>query len=286
MSCCVCIVTGASRGIGRGIALVLARDAGCVVYATARSLDALESLKEEVVRGGKNAGEASGELIPAVVDHTDDAAMTAFVERVVQERGSMQLLVNNAYGGVGPLTEHFGEAFFEKPIAIWDASHIVGLRSHYVMSVLAARHMVKRGDGGLIVNVSSGGGLSYLFDTAYGCGKAALDRLGADMAEELEDHGVHVVTLWPGAVRTETTDFPNAESVELAGRCVAALVRQATSAQLNQMNGKVVQTAELGLLFGFTDVDGNLPGRSMQRRLRVEMASPPVQWTYEPSAKL
>ena len=140
--------------------------------------------------------------------------------------------------------------------------------------------------GVLSDSLQSSGGLSYLFDAAYGCGKAALDRLGADMAEELKDHGVHVVTLWPGAVRTETTDFPNAESVELAGRCVAALISQATPAQLNEMNGKVVQTAELGLLFGFTDVDGKLPGRSMQRRLRVEMANPPVQWTYEPTAKL
>ena len=117
-------------------------------------------------------------------------------------------------------------------------------------------------------------------------GKAALDRLGADMAEELQDHGVRVVTLWPGAVRTETTDFPNAESVELAGRCVAALVGQATPAQLNEMNGKVVQTAELGLQFGFTDLDGTLPSRSMQRRPRADMGKPPAQWTYEPSAKL
>jgi dehydrogenase/reductase SDR family protein 1 len=100
----VCIVTGASRGIGRGIALVLARDEGNVVYATARSEASLQALAAEVAASGAGGGV----LVPVAVDHTDDDSARGLVERVLRERGVVDLLVNNAYGGVSVLAENFG----------------------------------------------------------------------------------------------------------------------------------------------------------------------------------
>jgi dehydrogenase/reductase SDR family member 1 len=175
----VIIVTGASRGIGRGIALVLARDGGHTVYATARSEDSLQELAATV------AGAASGGLIiPCAVDHANDLSCGALIERVVHEQhGRLDGLVNNAYGGVGPIAEYFGQRFWEKPLTVWDASHTVGLRSHYVAAALAVPKMLQQPSAqkGLIVNISSSGGAGYLFDIAYGVGKQGLDRLHATL---------------------------------------------------------------------------------------------------------
>lgn len=161
---------------------------------------------------------------------------------------------------------------------MWDASHVVGLRSHYVMSALVAPSMVARG-AGLIVNISSSGGRGYLFDIPYGCGKASLDRLGADIAMELKEHGVNVITLWPGGVNTETTTFPDAESVEFSGRGIAALLKKATPAELAGMTGKIWQTTELAERYHFTDVSGKVPGKAAQVRVRKALSSPPVHWS-------
>lgn len=269
----VCIVTGASRGIGRGIALVLARDEQHIVYATARSEASLRQLADEVARSG-----TTGRLVPCAVDHTDDASARGLVDRVVREHGGIDLLVNNAYGGVASVGDNLAKRFWEKPLEVWDASHAVGLRSHYVMSALAAPAMIAR-RAGLIVNVSSAGGQKYLFDIAYGCGKASLDRLGADTATELAEHGVSVVTLWPGGVKTETTKFPNAETVEFAGRGIAALLSRATPAELAGMTGKIVQSYELAEKYGFTDVDGKMPGKAEALKNRKALSSPPLHWS-------
>ena len=104
----VCIVTGASRGIGRGIALVLARDEGNVVYATARSEASLQALAAEVAAASATGAGGGGVLVPVAVDHTDDDSARGLVERVLRERGVVDLLVNNAYGGVSVLAENFG----------------------------------------------------------------------------------------------------------------------------------------------------------------------------------
>ena len=280
----VIIVTGASRGIGRGIALVLARDEGHTVYATARSEDSLQELaalvSSTVVEG--SAG-VQGVIIPCAVDHSDDQSCAALIERVAREQhGRLDGLVNNAYGGVNSIAEHFGKFFWEKPLSVWNASHTVGLRSHYVASALAVPQMLQQptAQKGIIVNVSSSGGAGYLFDIAYGVGKQGLDRMGADMATELIGTGITVLTLWPGAVKTETTSFPGGETVEFSGRAIAALFRDASASQLLSYNGKVVMSTELAVTFGFTDVDGKVPGAKRQQQHRAKMESTvPVQWS-------
>ena len=276
------VVTGASRGIGRGIALVLARDEGHTVYATGRSKSKLEELSQLVERTSQNGGK----LVPVVVDHSNDGSVQQLMQRVMQDTGRLDVLVNNAYGGVKAIADEFGKPFWEKPLSVWDASHNVGLRSHYVASALAVPHMLRNDRvvgnkvTALIVNISSSGGKGYLFDIAYGSGKQALDRMGCDMATEFQGTGVKVVTLWPGAVNTETTTFPGAESVEFSGRAIAALMNH--SSDLDRYNGKIINTRELAEIYGFQDVDGTLPGhRSRQPGdLRRELETQrPVQWS-------
>ena len=279
----VCIVTGASRGLGRGIALVLAREEGCRIYATARNEVALNDLARESTEGGKG-----GEVVPCVLDQSDDEGVRVLVDWIKSKESHLDLLVNSAYGGLVAMTPHFGKRFWEKPISVFDGSLNIGLRSAYVMSSLVAPMMVED-KAGLIVQISSFGGVNYLFDVGYGVGKAGLDRLTMDMAVELKPHDVHAVTLYPGAAVTEIAAFPGGETPVFTGRAVAALVNKATKEDLAQLNGKVIQTVELAHRYGFTDIDGKLPegpfsGSGAAKQCREAMSKPLVQ--YDEKAEL
>ena len=256
----IAIVTGASRGFGRGIAQVLATEAGYKVYATARNKSALDELKKAV---GATGGQ--GQIIPIVLDQTDDTAVTDFVNQVTSSESKIDLLVNSAYGGLIAMTPHFGKPFWERPISVFDGSMEVGVRSSYVMSKLVAPYMVKEKNG-LIVQISSYGGFVYLFDVGYGVSHAAMDRLSFDMATELRDHNVRAITLHPGAGQTEITAFPDGESPEYVGRSVMALMEQADESFLNKANGKTVFTADLANEFKFFE-DGDTDGSLNRKRL-------------------
>ena len=278
-----CVVTGASRGLGRGIALVLARDEGCRVYATARNENALNELARESAEGNKG-----GEVVPCVLDQSDDEAVQDLVDQIKSKESHLDLLVNSAYGGLVAITPHFGKRFWEKPISVFDSSLDIGLRSAYVMSALIAPMMVKN-KAGLIVQISSFGGVNYLFDVGYGVGKAGLDRLTTDMAVELKPYEVHAVTLYPGAAVTEIAAFPGGETPVFTGRAVAALLNSAAKEELAKMNGKVVQTVELAHRYGFTDIDGKLPegpfsGSDAAKQCRDAMSKSLVQ--YDEQAEL
>ena len=269
-----CIVTGASKGIGRGIATVLARDEGYVVYATARTESKLVELASSIESNPHNKG---GCVIPVVVDHSSDESTKKLIDRAFSETGRIDVLVNNAYGGVFAIGETFGKKFWEKPLSVWDASHNVGLRSHYITSALSVPYMIKN-KSGLIINISSPAGKGYLFDIAYGVGKQAVDRLSCDMATELQGTGVNVLTLWPGAVNTESTTFPGAETPEFSGKAIASLIRDPACA--SKYNGKIIQTRELADMYNFCDIDGKLPatGNSqLAMRKAIENATP-IQW--------
>ncbi|XP_043914364.1 dehydrogenase/reductase SDR family member 1 [Protopterus annectens] len=260
----VCIVTGASRGIGKGIALQLG-EAGATVYITGRNKETLQNAAQEVSsRGGK--------CIPVVCDSSKEEEVKALFEQVQEEQnGRLDILVNNAYGGVEAIFNNRKKKFWEMPASIWDDSNNVGLRGHYVCSVYAARMMVEASHG-LIVVISSMGGLIYTFNVPYGVGKAACDRLAADCAVELRKHGIAYVSLWPGFVRTETVvekvingeaqneeekrmqqAAAQGETPELSGKCIVAL---ATDRNIMKLSGKVLFTYDLARRYGFQDVDG------------------------------
>ena len=276
----VCIVTGASRGLGRGIALTLAREEGCKVYATARNGDALKALAEEAADGTEH-----GSVEPYVLDQSDDNAVKAFVDEVDDRESRVDLLVNSAYAGLVAIKPHFGKPFWERPLSVFDASIEIGLRSAHVMSALVAPIMVKN-QSGLMVQVSSFGGVTYLFDIGYGVGKAGLDRLTADMAAELKPHGVHAVTLYPGGAVTEIAAFPDGETPVFTGRAVGALLNKASKETLEGYSGKVVQTAELAVDYSFTDVSGEIPngpfsGVEAAKRCREAMSQPLFQYNLD-----
>lgn len=261
----VCVVTGASRGIGRGIALQLCQ-AGATVYITGRHLDTLRVTAQDAQSRG-------GRCVPVVCDSSKESEVQSLFEQVDREQhGRLDVLVNNAYAGVQAIMDNVKKPFWETPASIWDDINNVGLRGHYICSVYGARLMVPAGRG-LIVIVSSTGGLQYLFNVPYGVGKAACDRLAADCAQELRQHGVSYVSLWPGLVQTELlTDymkkndnaedpqmkqlkfhFPSAETTEMSGKCVVAL---ATDPKILSLSGKVLPSCDLARRYGLQDVDG------------------------------
>ena len=258
------LVTGATRGVGRGIALALA-DAGWTVFVTGRTREGERSLSATVDAVRRRGGR--GHACPC--DHTDDAQVAAVFETVDREAGRLDLLVNNVFAM--PDGAFWERSFWELPPSHWDRVHAVGLRSHYVASALAAPRLFAA-PRGLIVNISSFAGARYQLDVAYGVGKAGVDRLAADMARELKPRGVAAVSLWPGIVRTEYVEalesppFPTevTESPEYTGRAVAHL---AEDPDVLEVTGQVLVVAELAERYGFDDVDGTRPP-SLRRRGR------------------
>ncbi len=260
----VALVTGASRGVGKGIALGLG-EAGATVYVTARGAQTRAPLPGTAEETATLVSALGGEGVAVTCDHRHDEEVAAVFERIDRERGRIDILVNNVFAiPDGPL---FNTSFWEQPIEFWDTMHDVGLRSHYVASVFAAKRMVSAKDG-LIVNVSSFGGKRYAVNVAYGVGKAGVDRLARDMAHDLRPFNVTSVSLWPGIVRTERLvameastagspfDLSQAESAQFSGRAVVALY---TDALRIHKSGKVLVVAELAQEYGFTDVDGGQP---------------------------
>src|SRR5579862_2382366 len=258
----VAVVTGASRGIGKGIALELGA-IGATVYATGRTATTGGVLPGTVGETAQLVGELGGHGIAAVCDHHDDAQVEALFARVLDEQGRIDVLVNNVFSAPD-LSQWLGKPFWELPIEAWDEVIDIGVRSHYVAARWAAPAMIAQGDG-LIVNVSSSGAIHYAHVVSYGVGKAALDRMTADMAHELAPHGVAVVSVWPGLVRTELVelgardgvielpgegrfDLRGAESPRFTGRAVVALASD--PARLDR-TGRAFPVHELAADYGF-----------------------------------
>ncbi|HUZ19685.1 MAG TPA: SDR family NAD(P)-dependent oxidoreductase [Acidimicrobiales bacterium] len=269
----VAVVTGASRGIGKGIALELGA-AGATVYVTGRTASrgnlpgTVEETAAEVTRLG-------GQGVGVVCDHSDDGAVEALFERIREEQDRLDILVNNVYNAPAS-ARWLGKPFWEVPAVGWDETFTIGVRSHYVASVLAAP-LLFSSSGGLIANVSSPGAIRYMHNVVYGVAKTAIDRMTTDMASELRDRGVTVVSIWPGIVNTELLqmippgadgrrvlalpgegefDLDQAESPRFAGRAVVALAGDEARVS---WSGRAVYVADLADHYGFTDVDGRVP---------------------------
>ena len=190
--------------------------------------------------------------MPCTLDLKDDDAVKAFVEKV----GKVDVLVNSAYEGLAAQKEHLGKKFYERPLGEYD-DHMSGVRWAYALSQLVAPGMVEA-KSGLIVNISSAGGIFYFCGVPYGVMHAALDKLGADVATELKGTGVTCVTVWPGGAVTERTSFPGGETPAFTGRAVAALAA-AGAEDLAAKSGKVLLTCELGAEYDFVDATGERP---------------------------
>lgn len=246
----VAVVTGASRGIGRGVATVLA-ECGAAVYATGRSI-------------------AGANLPPSVIrlpcDHTNDAQTERVFQRIRDERGRLDVLVNGAWGGYERMVEDgrftWPGPFWEQPAWRWSAMMDAGVRAGYVASQHAVPLMLLA-NAGLIVHLSHWAAQKHLGNVVYGISKAATDKMAAHMAHELRDRGITVVSIYPGLVRTEAVmtfaahlDLSNSESPEFTGRVVAALAGDPT---VHRWTGRTLVGAALAQEYGFTDVDGAQP---------------------------
>lgn len=243
------LVTGASRGIGRGIAAALS-DAGARVYATGRTItDA--SLPEAVTR------------IPC--DHRDDERVAAAFDRIASDAGRLDVLANAAWGGYEGMVENgkftWISPFWEQPPWRWSAMMDAGVRAGFVASQHAARLMVPARSG-VIAHLSHWAARKRLGNVIYGISKAATDAMVMQTADELRAHNVTVVSIYPGLVRTEAVlaagvfDLSNSESPEFIGRAIVAM---AADQQGQRWNGKVVTAAAMALDYGFTDIDGKQP---------------------------
>ena len=245
------IVTGGTKGVGRGVARELARQ-GARVFITGRSAPDHEHLEERITG--------------IRCDHRVDTQVQAAFDSILREASAIDILVNNVWGGYESMVEDgnftWPKPFWDQPLWRWDAMFSAGVRAHYQASQLAAPAMIAR-QRGLIVNISFWAAQKHIGSVAYGVSKAATDKLTADRATELKPHGVAVVSLYPGLVRTEKImeaasflDLTNSESPEFIGRAIAAL---AADADVLRYSGKVLVAAAIAMQYGFTDIDGKSP---------------------------
>jgi NAD(P)-dependent dehydrogenase (short-subunit alcohol dehydrogenase family) len=198
----VAVVTGASRGIGKGIALALAAE-GATVYVTGRTVTpGSYPLPGTVGETAAECDRRGGKGIAVQVDHGDDAQVAALFDQVRAEQGRLDILVNNAFALPEDLTEPGG--FWEKPLSNWQMVD-VGVRSNFVAAWHAAHIMVPQGSG-LIVAISGYVGVTYTYGTVFGTCKSAVDRMARDMAIELKPHGVASISMWQGLTFTERAE--------------------------------------------------------------------------------
>ena len=270
----IAVVTGATRGLGRGIARALAAK-GATVCVTGRDAAGLDAVSEEIRAAG-------GTPLAITCDHLDDEQVAAAFAQIKRDLGGLDILVNNAAAVYGQELISPG-GFWEKPLKLVDMID-VGLRSNYVAAWHAAPLMVAAGKG-LIASISFYGAVSYFHGAAYGAAKAGTDKMMADMAVDLAPHGVVAVALWPGFILTDAVRamppehipdalramLPHWETPEFTGLVIDALYRDP---QLASLNGQALIGAELGERYGVRDTDGKQP-----ISYRASMGSPAMPFT-------
>jgi NAD(P)-dependent dehydrogenase (short-subunit alcohol dehydrogenase family) len=283
----VALVTGASKNIGKGMALEVGA-AGAVTYLTARTLDDTPGRLGSLRQTAAEIGARGGRAVPLACDHTDDAQVEAVFERIAADHGRLDVLVNVASPDFSDMV---GVPFWELPFECMSRCLDVGPRSNYVTTVLAARMMIPQRSG-VVINISSHGAEQYLLSVPYGVGKAAMDKVTRDTALELQAHGVAVVSLWPGLVLTEglmsrTTlredgtrelhglDISFGESPAFNGRAVVAL---AADADIMKRTGGSFRTSVLAREYGFTEDDGSLPPEVPDLTARMSFDDIPDYW--------
>jgi NAD(P)-dependent dehydrogenase (short-subunit alcohol dehydrogenase family) len=262
----VAVVTGASRGVGKGIALALG-EAGATVYVTGRSDASVttEGLAGTVQATADAITARGGRGIPVRCDHTVDAEVEGLFARVKSEQGGLDLLVNNAWGGYENVDwQRFAAPFWNQPMRHWSGMFQSGVRPHLSATRLAVGLMLGKGRG-LVVHTTAWDRDKYLGNLFYDVAKAAVNRMAFGMARELQSQGIAVVALAPGFVATERVlaafagagQTPhNIESPEYAGRAVVAL---AADPNIMVKTGRVLTVGEMAVEYGFTDIDGKQP---------------------------
>jgi NAD(P)-dependent dehydrogenase (short-subunit alcohol dehydrogenase family) len=270
----VALVTGASRGIGKGVALALAGE-GATVYVTGRTVTAgVHPLPGTVGETAAECGRRGGLGVAVQVDHSKDEEVAALFERIKAEQGRLDVLVNNAFQLSADVTQK--ASFWDKPLSNWEMID-VGVRSSFVAAWHAAKIMTQRKTG-LMVAISGYTGVTYTLGVVFGVSKSALDRMVRDMGVELKPYNVASVSLWQGPTLTERAQrFQKANptlaasigrsqdgsTAEFPGRVIAAMM---LDKEIMQKSGGTFITAELAEKYGVTDLDGSrVPSLREQR---------------------
>jgi NAD(P)-dependent dehydrogenase (short-subunit alcohol dehydrogenase family) len=262
----VAMVTGATRGAGRGIAVTLGA-AGATVYVTGRSTkgqSTTENLPGTIEETAEMVTELGGTGIAVRCDHTVDSDVEELFGRVEREQGRIDLLVNNAWGGY----EHhdyrkFSAPFHEQPLRHWEGMFTAGVRAALIASRFAVSLMIPRKHG-LIVNITAWDRDRFLVNVFYDVAKGAINRMTYGIARELRPHNVAAIALAPGFMRTERVaaafeavankEYLNfTESPEYVGRAVVAL---ACDQNIMDKSGRVLAVGDLADEYGFNDIDG------------------------------
>ena len=255
----IAVVTGASRGLGRGIARALG-SRGFTVYVTGRGGGELEKAAAEVTSAG-------GRGVAVLCDHRSDEQVKALFDRVRADSGRLDILVNNA-AAVHPRDLSTPGPFWQKPLHLVDMID-VGLRSNYVAAYYAAPVMIETG-GGLLAHISFYGAVSYFHGPAYGAAKAGTDKMSFDLAVDLRPYNVASVSIWPGFILSDmlksipserlppgiAASLPDFETPEFTGLVIERLWRDPERMALS---GEALIGAELGLRFRIEDLDGKQP---------------------------
>lgn len=277
----VAVVTGASRGAGKGVAVELGA-AGATVYVTGRSTRAapadsyssilehsqLHALPGSIDETAEEVDRHGGRGVAVRCDHTIDEEVAQLMARVRRDEGRIDLLVNNAWGGHESFNNVFVAPFWEHPLSHWDAMFDRGVRNHVLASRHAAPIMVAQGRGLIVTTTFWDRGRYMRGNFFYDLAKSTMNRLAFGVAEELRPHGVASVAVSPGWMRTEfvlaghQTDearwheqpsLARTESPRYLGRAVVAL---AADPAVMERSGQVLRVADLARAYGFTDIDG------------------------------
>ena len=271
----IALVTGASRGAGRGIAAELGA-AGAVVYVTGRSVaggTTTDDVPGTIDDTAREVTERGGKGIPVRCDHTSDADVEALFARIRADHGRLDLLVNNVWGGYEnseckPLPFM---PFWQQSLHQWDGMFTAGLRAHLTAARLAVPLMLPQRRGLIASTTANLGALPYLPNIFYDLSKHAAARLAWSMAQELKEHGISSVAVAPGFMRTERVmeafrragalaalDGPGGpkETPVYLGRAIVAL---ASDPQVLEKSGQLLEVGTLAREYDFTDADGSQP---------------------------
>lgn len=261
----IAVVTGASRGAGKGIAIALGAE-GATVYVTGRSQKEGDAPLPGTIHATAQAvTQAGGKGIAVGVDHSDDTQVKALFERVKNEHGKLDILVNNATVIHDQLI--VPGPFWEKSLDLVNILD-VGLRSGYVASYYAAPLLVAN-QRGVVAFTSSFGANCYMHGPGYGAQKAGVDKFAHDMAVDFKPFNIAAFSIWMGMLKTDRTKrvmdsepekyngfWDIAESPEFTGHLISALYRDA---KVMEKSGQVLIGAEAALEYGLKDINGQQP---------------------------
>jgi len=272
---CVALVTGASRGAGRGIAIALGQH-GCTVYVTGRSQKPEDApqignvpLSGTIYETAEAVTAAGGKGIPVRVDHACEEDTKALSEQIKREQGKLDILVNNAFPNFEEMTQP--GHFWQKPVKLIDMLD-VGVKGAYITTHYAAPLLIEQ--QGLVVFTSSSGASHYIFGPVYGAHKASLDKFAADMAVDFKEFNVACLSIWMGTLLTERMQTmidlepekyghlkDSMETPEFTGHIIWALY---TDPKLMEISGQTLIGAEAAIEYGIKDKDDRQPSSYRQ----------------------